>query len=182
MASKPTLARLAGVFLRIGNTTFGGGDPTMAALQRELVERKSWLTSEDFALAYSLARITPGTNVIAFCAAVGARILGAVGAIAGALGESLPSAVLAVLITWGYESLRANPVAMAMIAGTVAAAAGMMWASVWLLVRPHIRGLRPAIRAALIFGASFLAAWKFGITPIPVIGAAALAGFLWKEP
>ncbi|HML18091.1 MAG TPA: chromate transporter [Bryobacteraceae bacterium] len=181
MTSKPTLTRLATVFLRIGNTTFGGGDPTMAALQRELVQRRAWLTAEDFALAYALARITPGTNVVAFCVAVGARILGTGGAIAGALGESLPAAMLAVLIAWGYESLRANPFAMAMITGTVAAVAGMMWASVWLLVRPQIRGSRKTIRAALIFGASFVAAWKFGITPIPVIGAAALAGFLWKE-
>lgn len=181
MTSKPTLARLAAVFLRIGNTTFGGGDPTMAALQRELVERKGWLTAEDFALAYSLARITPGTNVVAFCVGVGARILGIGGAIAGALGESLPSGMLAVLIARGYESLRANPFAMAMIGGTVAAVTGMMWASAWLLVRPQIRGLRRAIRAALISGASFVAAWKFGVTPIPVIGAAALAGFLWKE-
>jgi len=181
MAVKPTLPRLAGVFLRIGNTTFGGGDPTMAALQRDLVDREGWLTAEDFALAYSLARITPGTNVIAFCVAVGARILGFAGAVAGALGESLPSAVLAVFIAWGYESLRANAYAMAMIAGTIAAVTGMMWASVWLLVRPQLRGLRKTARAALFFGAAFLAAWKFGITPIPGIGAAALTGFLWKE-
>ena len=181
VTSKPDLTRLSAVFLRIGNTTFGGGDPTMAALQRELVDRQGWLAPEDFALAYSLARITPGTNVIAFCVATGARILGFAGAMAGALGESLPSAMLAVFIAWGYESLRANPWAMAMIAGTVAAVTGMMWASAWLLVRPQIRGLRKAVRAALIFGASFVAAWKFGVTPIPVIGAAALAGFLWKE-
>jgi chromate transporter len=181
MESRPTLARLAAVFLRIGNTTFGGGDPTMAALQRDLVDRKGWLTQEDFALAYSLARITPGTNVVAFCVAVGARILGFAGAIAGALGECLPSAVLAVFIAWSYESLRANAYAMAMIAGTIAAVTGMMWASVWLLIRPQIRSLRTVIRAVLIFGAAFVAAWKFGVTPIPVIGAAALAGFLWKE-
>ena len=180
--SKPALGRLAGVFLRVGNTTFGGGDPTQAALQRELVERKGWLSAEDFALAYSLARITPGTNVIAFCVAVGARIRGASGAIAGALGESLPSAMLAVFIAWGYESLRANQFAMALIGGTVAAVAGMMWASVWLLVRPHFRaGTGQALRATLIFAAAFLAAWRFGVTPVPVIGAAALAGFLWKE-
>jgi len=71
----PTLRQLTGVFFRIGNTTFGGGLPTMAALQREFVEQHHWLTPEDYALAFSLARITPGTNVIAFCAASGARIL-----------------------------------------------------------------------------------------------------------
>src|SRR5581483_6974984 len=69
-----TLARLTAVFFRIGNTTFGGGDPTMAALRRELVERKEWLTDEDYATAFALARVTPGTNVVAFCAAAGAKI------------------------------------------------------------------------------------------------------------
>lgn len=182
MKSNPTLARISAVFLRIGNTTFGGGDPTMAALQRELVDRKKWLAPEDFALAYSLARITPGTNVVAFCVAVGAKIRGVGGALAGALAETLPAAILAVIITYGYESLRSNPVAMAMIGGTVAAVAGMMWASVWLLVRPQLRGFRRGIRGALIFGAAFVAAWRFGVTPIPVIGAAALAGLLWPEP
>jgi chromate transport protein ChrA len=39
-----SLARLSLIFLRISNLTMGGGDPTMAALERELVERRRWLT------------------------------------------------------------------------------------------------------------------------------------------
>ena len=84
----PTLRKLTGVFLRIGNTTFGGGLPTIAALQRELVDGNHWLSLEDYALAFSLARITPGTNVIAFCAAPGARIMGLRGALAATLAET----------------------------------------------------------------------------------------------
>ncbi len=109
----PTLRKLTGVFLRIGNTTFGGGLPTIAALQRELVEQHVWLSPEDYALAFSLARITPGTNVIAFCAAAGARIMGVRGALAGVLAETAPSAVLAVLMTQGYETWRTNAWVMA---------------------------------------------------------------------
>ena len=69
--TKPSLAALTRLYLKIGNTTFGGGDPTMALLQRELIGRQ-WITRDDFALAYSLARVTPGTNILAFCAAVAA--------------------------------------------------------------------------------------------------------------
>lgn len=177
----PTIGRLSRVFLRIGNTTFGGGNPTMAALQRELIDRKGWIAQHDFALAYSLARITPGTNLLAFCAAIGGRILGLRGAVAAVLALTLPSGALAVLITQGYESWRSNATAMGAIAGAVAAAAGMMWASVWLLVRPHFGGLWRTARVTLFAGGAFLAAWKFGVTPIPVIAVAALAGFLWKE-
>src|SRR6266851_1048980 len=160
----PTLARVTRVFFRIGNTTFGGGNPTMAALQRELIDRKNWITLEDYALAYALARITPGTNVLAFCAATGARILGLRGAIAAVLAVTVPSAILAVLFTSGYESWRSNAIVMSIIAGAVAAVAGMMWASVWLLVRPHAGGMWQTLRVVLFFGGAFLAAWELGLT------------------
>ena len=153
----------------------------MAALQRELIDRKGWINQDDYALAYSLARVTPGTNVLAFCAATGARILGVWGAIAAVLAVTFPSAVLAVLLTQGYETWRTNPTVMAAVTGTIAAVAGMMWSSVWLLVRPHFGGLRRTIRTILFAGGSFIAAWKFGVTPIPIILVATLAGFLWKE-
>ena len=178
MKARTTLARLTAVFFRIGNTTFGGGNPSMAALQRELVDRKGWITQDDYAIAYALARITPGTNMLAFCAAVGARILRVRGAIAAVLAVTLPSAALTVLFTAGYESWRSNALVMAAIAGTAAAVAGMMFSTVWLLVQPQVRSIS---RVIVLSGGAFLAAWKFGISPVPIIGAAALVGFLWKE-
>ncbi len=173
--TKPSLASLTALYLKIGNTTFGGGDPTMALLQRELIGR-DWITREDFALAYSLARVTPGTNVLAFCAATGAQVLGLLGAAAAVLAVTAPSAILAVLLTRGIEAWRTHPWATAAIAGTVAAVSGMMWASVWILVRPYL-----GWRVLLYAGGAFLAAWKFHVTPVPIILAAALAGYVWAE-
>jgi chromate transporter len=173
--TKPSLASLTALYLKIGNTTFGGGDPTMASLQRDLIGRK-WITREDFALAYSLARVTPGTNVLAFCAATGARVLGAAGALAAVLAVTLPSAILAVLLTRGFEAWRTTPWAMAALGGTVAAVSGMMWASVWSLVKPYI-----GWRVLLFTGGAFIAAWKFHVTPVPIILIAALAGYAWSE-
>lgn len=147
----------------------------MALLQRELIGR-AWITHEDFALAYSLARVTPGTNVLAFCAATGARVLGVAGAIAAVLAVTAPSAILAVLLTRGFEVWRSHPWALAAIGGTVAAVSGMMWASVWILVKPYL-----GLRALLFAGGAFVAAWRFHVTPVPVILIAALAGFLWAD-
>ena len=178
----PTLRQLTGAFLRIGNTTFGGGLPTIAALQRELVEENHWLSWEDYALAFSLARVTPGTNVIAFCAAAGARILGIRGALAAILAETAPSAVLAVLMTQGYETWRSNAWVMAGVAGTIAAVAGMMWASAWYIVRPYFTDVGSALRGSLIALGAFFAFWKLGLGPVTVIGLAAVVGLLWKEP
>lgn len=180
--AQPTLRKLTGIFLRIGNTTFGGGLPTIAALQRELVDQREWLTPEDYALAFSLARVTPGTNVIAFCAAAGAQILGFWGAVAGALSETVPSAILAVLMTQGYESWRTNAWVMAGISGTIAAVAGMMWSAIYSLVSPHFRGVGQSLRATAITAAAFLAIWKFGLSPLAIIVLAALVGLAWEEP
>lgn len=153
----------------------------MAALQREFVERKKWLTSEDYGLAFSLARITPGTNIIAFCAATGARIFGFRGALAGVVGETAPSAILAVLMTQGYESWRTNTWVLAAIAGTIAAVVGMMWSSIALQVKPYLTNKKSAVRSAVIGLGAFVALYRFHFTPLAIIGLAVVVGLLWPD-
>ena len=67
-AERPSLLKLFLSYLRVTNLTFGGGTITMAALHTELVSLRKWLTQEKYATVYALARITPGTNMLAFCA------------------------------------------------------------------------------------------------------------------
>jgi chromate transporter len=179
---EPTLARLTRIFFRIGNTTFGGGYVTIGMLGRELVETRKWLPSEKFDLAFALSRVTPGTNLLAFCAAIGAQLLGVRGAIAAVLAVTVPSALVAVLFIYGFEAGQSNPIAMAVIGGTVAAVAGMMWSTIWTILRPHVGGNIRNLQVALITGGAFLASWKFGITPIPIIAVGTLLGIFWKDP
>ena len=82
--TRPRLTDVTRLFSRVGVTVFGGGEPTVAILQREFY-RREWLSPEKFAIAFGLARLTPGTNVLAFCAATGWYILGIRGALAAVL-------------------------------------------------------------------------------------------------
>ncbi len=178
--SRPPLKTLTLVFFRILNFTFGGGDPAMAALERELVARRGWLAREHYGLAYGLARVTPGTNVLAFCAAVAWIIRGWAGAVLAVAGGSAPSAMVAVWLTYAYQVLKDNPPAMGAIAGLLASAVGMMAAAAWNLVRPHLRpGEWP--RAALIAGGAAAVSIAVPVSPVLVLLAAAAAGFLWRE-
>src|SRR5271170_1897260 len=177
--SRPSLNQLARVFFRIGNTTFGGGLLTISVLGRELVERKHWISAEDYELAFALARVTPGTNIIAFCAAAGWLILGWAGALMAVLALTAPTAVFAVLLLQGIESGAGHPLVMSVVAATVAAVSGMMWAIGWIIVRPYAKGLAPILRCVIIAGGAFLASWKFNVTPVPVLVAATLASLLW---
>jgi len=178
--SRPPFPQLISLFLRVGNLTFGGGEPTMAVLQRELVSRRAWLGMEDYGLAFSLARITPGTNVLAFCAAAGWRLRGWLGALLAVASVSVPSAVLVVWLLSAYDALRSNVWVSAAVAGTIAAAVGMMAASAVLIVKPLLRRNNRFRCAVLSTGAALLA-WQFAVPPIPILAGAALAGFLWRD-
>ena len=179
---KPSLSQLTKTFFKIGNTTFGGGYVTMGMLGREMVETHGWLKSTEFDLAFALARVTPGTNLLAFCAAVGAVLRGWMGALLGVLAVTGPSALIALFFIYGFEASQKHPLALAAISGTVAAVVGMMWSTLWTIVRPHVGGLVRNAQVVLIFGGAFVGSWVFGVTPVPLILVGALIGIFWKDP
>jgi chromate transporter len=177
----PSLRRLFVIYARVGNLTFGGGDPTMAALESELVASRGWLSPEKYALVYGLARITPGTNILAFCAGTAWELRGWPGALLAVFGATVPSAIVVVMLTAGFESVKQNTRAMAAVAGTLAAAVGMMAVSAWQLVAPQLRRRR-VLRAVVFVAASLLLSYGLGMSPVAVLGLAALAGYFWRVP
>jgi chromate transport protein ChrA len=86
-----------------------------------------------------------------------------------------------VLLTSGYQAFNSNPLAMAAIGGMLAAASGMMASAAWQLLRPEIRVGR-RLRAAVLFLASLGASLGFSMSPIVVLGLAALVGIFWRTP
>lgn len=176
------LRKLTEIFFKIGNTTFGGGYVTMGMLGRELVETRGWLKPTEFDLAFALARVTPGTNLLAFCAAIGSVLRGWMGALLGVLAVTGPSALIALAFIYGFEASQTHPLAMAAIAGTVAAVVGMMWSTLWTIIKPHVGGLTRNAQVAVIVGGAFVGSWVFGVTPVPLILGGALMGLVWKDP
>ena len=176
-----TLRALAGLFLKAGNLTFGGGDAITAVLQRELVVRRQWITLDEFALAQSLAGITPGPRIMAFATAVAWMVRRGAGAVIAVLVVSGPSAIVTVILTAGFESLRGSRPAALTLAAVLASAIGVMWAASWLLVRPQMRpGAR--LKPLLVFAGSIVVFAVWGISPIQVLAAAALIGAVWVDP
>src|SRR5262245_23168051 len=179
--TKFSLRRLSLLILRVGNLTFGGGDPTMAAFYRELVVTRGWLPPDRYGLIFSLARATPGTNLLAFCTGVGWGLARLSGAVAAVLSASIPCSVAVVWFPYVYTLWRSNPWAMSAIGGALAAAAGMMGAAAFQLVRPRWKpGNR--IRATAIFAAGFLLSIGLNMPPIEVLAVGALVGLMWRAP
>jgi chromate transporter len=180
MMAAPALSKLSALYGRIGNLTFGGGDPAMAALGRELVEVRRWLTEEQFGLAYGLARVTPGTNVLAFCAATGYQLRGLWGAFASAVAASLPSAIVVVWITIAYQRSGNNVWVKGAAAAMSAAVVGMMLAGAVTIIRPQCRA--GCLQRVLVIVPAAAAASLAGISPVPILAIAAAIGYFWKEP
>src|ERR1700678_3574384 len=120
---RPALIDVTNLFFRVGVTVFGGGDPTIAILQREFY-RRDWLSPEKFGIAFGLARLTPGTNVLAFCAAAGWYLLGLPAAPAAVLAVTIPASVLVVWLTPAYDLTGFYPLAQPPANALVPAAIG----------------------------------------------------------
>jgi hypothetical protein len=101
----PTLAEIASVFARYANTTFGGGSATIAVLREQILTRRGWIDEGEFDLNYALSRLTPGTNLLAFCTAAGWTARRWPGAVVALLASSLPCSILAVVMTVFYVEL-----------------------------------------------------------------------------
>jgi chromate transporter len=179
----PALGSLAALYSRVGNLTFGGGDVITAILQRELVHARGWLTPEQYGLAQSLGKITPGTGSLAFCAATAWMLRRWAGAVVAVLVASLPPAAFAVLLTWGFTTMSGSGPGRLAVGAVLATSVGMMWAGAWLIVRPQL-GPTTRVRTVVLATGAFLALAHWSISPIQILAVAALVGAVWnpREP
>jgi len=176
---RPSLARLGTVFLRYGNWTFGGGSATIAVLQTELIDRRKWIDQTKFSFAFGLARLTPGTNLLAFGTGIGWLLRGVTGAVVALLAGSIPCSLVALLVTALYEYWSKSRFVALGLRGALAAAVGVMLATGWTLIRPYWKSI--AIPRLILFSGGALVLGLFAISPLRVLLLAAFIGLLWPE-
>lgn len=178
--SSPPLGALAAVFARFGNFTFGGGSATIAVLRDELVAKRAWMTTLNVDLSFALSRLTPGTNLLAFCTAVGWLLRGWSGAVVALVAGSVPSSVIAVLFTALYEFWSENPFMKVALRGALAAAVGVMIITGWTLIRPYYRQTS-WLEMVIFVGGAFGLAYFLSVPPFRVLLLAAAAGLFWPQ-
>ena len=176
-AGRLPLRRIAGVFGRYANLTFGGGDATTATLHREIVDKRGWVDERRFGLCFALARLTPGTNMLAFCTGMGWVMRGIAGAVVALLAASVPCSILAIIITIFFDRWSHGAISTHAIGGAMAAAVGITAVACWTIVRPHV-GRRSWLLPLLLVVGGFLLNGVLSVAPLTVLLLAAAAGFL----
>jgi len=178
--TRPGLADIVRVFTRHGNLTFGGGSATIAVLKAQIVARRGWLREPEFELAYALSRLTPGTNLLAFCTAAGWTVRRWWGALFALLAASLPCSMLAVAITACYDELHGSALFHAALRGGLAAAVAIMISTAWVFAEPHVRA---APRKAIVVVPCVIAlSLGLHLSPVAILLLAAIAGICWPVP
>lgn len=124
------------LWLRIGTTSFGGGQGTRLNVYRAFVERGGWMSPLEYAEAWGVCQIGPGMSLVALAALMGYRFSRAAGAVAALLGLLVPSGLITIAITVFYLRLDEYPLTKSALHGVVAAVLGLATANVIFNARP----------------------------------------------
>ena len=97
-------------FAKVGVCTFGGGYAMLPILQREVVEKKGWVTEEEVTDYFAIGQCTPGIIAVNTSVFIGYRQRGVPGGIAAALGVVFPSFVVITIIAAFLTKFATYPV------------------------------------------------------------------------
>jgi chromate transporter len=139
-------------FAGIALQGFGG---VLTIIQREIVEKRHWLTPKEFTEDWAVSQILPGGNVVNLCIILGNRYFGWRGAVTALAGILLPPLFIVLVLATLYNQFVDLPQVAGAVRGMGAAAAGLIGAaSIKMLSglkKNELGGLICAALAALTF-------------------------------
>ena len=164
-------------FWKIGAFTIGGGYVMIPLMEQEIVDRRKWLTREEFLDYLSLSQAMPGIFAVNMATCIGRRLGGVRGIIAAIVGNILMPIAIILVIAISFRYVRDNvfverifmglrPAVVALIAAPVfrmAKTAKVSWRNCWI----------PVLAALLI--------WLCGVSPVWVILVAIAGGAVYGK-
>ena len=167
-----SIAELFGAFTKLALQGFGG---VMPIAQRELVERRRWLTREQFLELLSIAQVLPGPNIVNLALVFGDRTFGVAGALASLAGLLCAPLAIVISLAMLYTRLASFPDAVHALRGMGAVAAGLIFSTGVKLLRALRRSkLGPRVAYCLVVVTFVLV----GLLRVPLIGVLMVLGLL----
>ena len=155
IAQPASLSDLFFSFTFLALQGFGG---VLGIVQRELVERKQWMTQETFAEEWAVAQIMPGPNVINLAMMIGGRYFGLPGALSALAGMLLIPLVLVLFLAVLYARYAMHPDIVDALRGMSAVSAGLIAATALKMLRSLKTSSVPLLAASIICAAGFASA------------------------
>lgn len=86
-----TMPKLFRSFFQVGCFTIGGGFAMIPLIQREIVDNRAWMESEEFVDMLAVTQSSPGPVAVNAAVFVGFKLAGIKGSVTALLGTILPS-------------------------------------------------------------------------------------------
>ena len=162
-------------FFKIGIFTLGGGYAMIPLIEEEVVNRKQWVSKDEMLDLIAIAQSCPGVFAINIATFIGYKLNKTRGAIATTLGTALPSFLIILAIAIFFSQFKDNKVVAAMFRGIRPAVVALIAVPTFNL------GKRAQLNVWTIWipVVSALLIWLLGVSPIWIIIAAGIGGYIY---
>jgi chromate transporter len=133
------ILELAQVFLKLGLTSFGGPAAHIALMHHEFVEKRRWLTEQDFLDLVGATNLIPGPNSTEMAIHIGLARAGWLGLIVAGGSFILPAVLIVAALAALYVTFGAMPQAQAALSGVKPVVIAIVVLALWRLSRTAIK-------------------------------------------
>jgi chromate transporter len=169
------LREVAGAFLRLGATSFGGPAVHIALMEDEFVRRRGWLDRDHYLDLVGATNVIPGPNSTEVAIHLGYLRAGWPGLIVAGVCFIAPAALMTLALAGVYVRYGALPDARPFLAGVQPVVLALLLATVWRLGRPAVKNVPLAVVGALVLIASL----ALGVPETPALFGGGVLGALW---
>lgn len=162
-------------FAKIGGFTFGGGYAMLPILQREVVEKKEWVTEDELMDYYAIGQCTPGIIAVNTATFIGYKQKGILGGIIATLGCVFPSMVIISVIAAFIQNFAQLAWVQSVLSGIRACVCVLIFNSVVKLGKKALSDFITWFLFVVVLVLSGL----MGVSNILLVVAAGIAGILW---
>jgi chromate transporter len=152
-------------FFKIGAFTLGGGYVMIPLIEKEVVSKRKWITSEEFVEMLTLAQSAPGPVAINTAVFIGYKVKGMKGMLATVFGTVIPSFIIILLIAMFFTEFENNKTAERIFCGIRPAVVALIAVPVINILKNN--GFK--IHIIAIAAVSAISVWLLGVSPVAVI-------------
>ena len=171
------LRELAAIFFRLGVTAFGGPAAHIAMMQREVVERRKWLSAEEFLDLLAATNFIPGPNSTEIAIHVGHRRAGWKGLVVAGACFIVPAVVLTLCLAWAYVHFGELPATAAVLYGIQPVIVAIVAQALWALGRAAVKN-----KFLALLGVSAAGLNVVGVNELVVLLVAGCLSALQHDP
>jgi len=164
-------------FAKIGVMTFGGGYAMIPIMERELVDSKKWVTSEEILDYFAVGQCTPGIIAVNTATFIGKKLAGNIGGIIATLGVVLPSLIIITAIAGLLTAFSDYPAVQSAFVGIRVCVCVLVLNAVIKLWKGAVKDKAALLIFLVVFGLSLF----FDISPIIFVILSAICGIVFTR-